>query len=371
MSSYVESLRSRVRELEEALGSNQAQPSYGNGNGQLFSPNHARSCHSCGPIAESSAPQDAARHPSHGNLEIADNPGPGPGPLETRTGPSSHDGQAGESQDEIFGAIGSESCETEVDGMGVISSSLPPRQRPSEYFGPSSTFSLLDEAHEAINQKIYGQEPRSMSIAQAHSQNAGPSARHRASISEYVPFGHFSVPPRAEADALVDSYCNWVHSLYPFVHLPSLYRRYLLLWNSTLPPQNDNSNANTAARPNDDYYDKVSDKLFHCLINVVFALGALFSPNVAPQERYSVSKNFFDRSKKVLDFDLLSCESVALVQTLLLMGQYLQSTDVPSTCWNSIGLAIRVAQGIGLHLEPRCCHGQLCPNGHDQLEIEK
>lgn len=362
----MEGLRSRVRELEEALGSRQMQDSNGNSSGQLLSPNYTQSL----------IPQDAHRQ-SRCDPGITVNPGPdlGLGHLETRNEPSSPaglpspaDNQSFGSQDDPFDAMGSESCETEVDGMGVLSSSLQggTRQRSSEYFGPSSTFSLLDEAHDAINQKLYGQKPRAMSTGQAHSQSV--PARDRASIPEYVPFGLFSVPPRAEADALIDSYCSWVHSLYPFLHIPSFHRRYLRLWDSSLATHSNDTGA--SARPNDDFYNNMGDKLFHCLINVVFALGSLFSPKIAPQERHSVSKVFFDRSKKVLDFDLLSRGSTALVQILLLMGQYLQSTDAPSTCWNTIGLAIRISQGVGLHFEPRCCQRQLCQNGHDQLERE-
>lgn len=163
----------------------------------------------------------------------------------------------------------------------------------------------------------------------------------------------------------MDSYRSWVHSLYPFVHLPSFHQRYLHLWDAAYEEQTD-----TSSRSNDDYYDTVGDKLFYCLLNVVFSLGALFNSDIASQERHSVSSTFFDRAKKVLDFDLLSHGSAPLVQTLLLMGQYLQSTDVPSSCWNTIGLAIRVAQGIGLQFEPWCCRKESCPNGHDQLEIE-
>ena len=38
---------------------------------------------------------------------------------------------------------------------------------------------------------------------------------------------------------------------------------------------------------------------------------------------------------------------------LLLNGVYLQSTYYPNRCWNSVGLAIRVAQSLGLHNEHR------------------
>jgi hypothetical protein len=36
---------------------------------------------------------------------------------------------------------------------------------------------------------------------------------------------------------------------------------------------------------------------------------------------------------------------------LLVSGVYLQSTRYASRCWNVIGLAIRTAQSLGLHLD--------------------
>ena len=37
------------------------------------------------------------------------------------------------------------------------------------------------------------------------------------------------------------------------------------------------------------------------------------------------------------------------VQLLLLKAQYLQGTHYSLLCWNLVGLAIRIAQGLGLH----------------------
>ncbi|KAK1239806.1 hypothetical protein MKX08_007248 [Trichoderma sp. CBMAI-0020] len=56
-------------------------------------------------------------------------------------------------------------------------------------------------------------------------------------------------------------------------------------------------------------------------------------------------------SRQVLLYDILGTTSVSVVQWLLLSGVYLQSTKYASHCWNSIGLAIRLAQSLGLHLE--------------------
>lgn len=115
----------------------------------------------------------------------------------------------------------------------------------------------------------------------------------------------------------------------------------------------------------------MSDRLFYCMLNSLFALGALLNPKIEQKDRDNISRSFFDRAKKLLDLDLLAAGNLPLVQTLLLMGQYLQSTGLSSSCWNVIGLAVRVAQCIGLHHDPMACDQGCCPFRElDQVETE-
>ncbi|KAH6994962.1 fungal-specific transcription factor domain-containing protein [Ilyonectria destructans] len=248
----------------------------------------------------------------------------------------------------------SESTESGVDAMGIASSingiTDPHARPPSAYFGPSSTVNLLGEARTAMCRRPCGHEPLisdgsdpcTICLKEATSF-AGSGSGGRNTM-----FG-FSVPPRPEADSLIASYWGWVHSLYPFLHQPSFEKRYLTIWN----PQNESESRYRSTSHSLGCYDTLDEKLFYCLLNIVFALGALFNPKIDPHDRDRLSRPFFERSKALLDFDLLAQGSLPLVQALLLMGQYLQSTDMSSSCWNIVGLAIRVAQGIGLHHEKR------------------
>ncbi|GKT84676.1 hypothetical protein Ct61P_02526 [Colletotrichum tofieldiae] len=43
--------------------------------------------------------------------------------------------------------------------------------------------------------------------------------------------------------------------------------------------------------------------------------------------------------------------SIQLVQALILTAQYLQTLSLSNKCWVVVGMAIRVAQGIALHLD--------------------
>ena len=88
---------------------------------------------------------------------------------------------------------------------------------------------------------------------------------------------------------------------------------------------------------------------FFCILNLVFALGCHYTDVIAPPERCETGELFFQRAKKLIDLDDLEHGDCTLVQALLLMGIFLQSTDRSEMCWNVIGLAIRMAQSVGLH----------------------
>ncbi|OZJ01854.1 hypothetical protein BZG36_05335 [Bifiguratus adelaidae] len=97
--------------------------------------------------------------------------------------------------------------------------------------------------------------------------------------------------------------------------------------------------------------DSEADPLFQCLLNLVFAMGCQLSPEIISSERELASDVFFQRSQKLLHFDILEAGDIKVVQALLVMGQYLQYTEMLGRCWLVVELAIRVAQGLGLHLE--------------------
>jgi hypothetical protein len=86
-----------------------------------------------------------------------------------------------------------------------------------------------------------------------------------------------------------------------------------------------------------------------CIAYAVFALGALFSHRLPADESESLAETFYVQAKELCDLDSLDDGSLTKVQALLLMGHYLHVKRV-SRCWHIFGLAIRTAQGLGLHL---------------------
>lgn len=160
-----------------------------------------------------------------------------------------------------------------------------------------------------------------------------PRIRHTASARiTATDVGTLVFPPRKTIDHLVDLYFKYVHTLFPWVHEPSFRAHYEKLWNTRPDPAT------------------TDDPLFYCLLNLVLALGCQFS-TLFETSTHS-GDIFFNRAKTLLGLSVFDFGTLQIVQALLLMGIYLQSTNKPNRCWNVLGMGIRVAQGLGLHIEP-------------------
>lgn len=389
MISYVEGLRARVRELERLQEYTTRNAANGVVSSMVFSAAHAQE--DSGSVAQ---PCQQVDHLVDENVQglpdgiQMDRRSAGPEsflrsdsmptqgvPLAPQSEPNSSTSPVEQSESDT------DSEATAVDAMGVIASNIGTngkrQRRSSDYFGPSSTMSFLHKARCAINKRcrMRGQGTESdMCKACQDETSSAPSVFSTlptcspGSGSDNTVFG-MTVPPRAEADSLIESYWHWTHSLYPLVHRPSFERIYHTIWYPRTEPQD--YVPGTSLSRSGGIYGTVSDRLFYCMLNALFALGALFNPRIEQKNRDHISRSFFDRAKKLLDLDLLAAGNLPLVQTLLVMGQYLQSTGLSSSCWNVIGLAVRVAQCIGLHHDPMACDQGCCPfQALDQVETE-
>lgn len=162
------------------------------------------------------------------------------------------------------------------------------------------------------------------------------------------PQSDYVIPPREMADGLLACFWNHVHVLYPYLYKSAFNERYRKLWSSN---QADSNFANDLLDSTGAIEDEYSnDPVFFCILNLTFALGCQYSQVIAPQEQCTTGDVFFHRAQRFVNLDSLGSGDCALVQALLLMGLYLQSTDMSEKCWNIIGLAIRVAQSVGLYI---------------------
>lgn len=97
-----------------------------------------------------------------------------------------------------------------------------------------------------------------------------------------------------------------------------------------------------------------SEKVFHSMLNSILALGCRFWSMSRPKEAPISAKteeNFLTRATNILGLDSTDNPSIQLVQALLLMIQYLQNRNLSNRAWVLLGMAIRVAQAVGLHMD--------------------
>jgi hypothetical protein len=154
------------------------------------------------------------------------------------------------------------------------------------------------------------------------------------------------LPRRRVADDIIAQYWQFVHPLFPIIHEPTFMVAYEKSWTSQ-------PNSGTIA---DKRRREFEEALFFSTLNVMFALGTRFCGSVPATEKSDMSREFYNRSRQILPFDVLDCTSIPVLQMVLLQGIYLQSTTEVSRCWNVIGVATRMAQSLGLHLDQTYQH---------------
>ncbi|KAK2029223.1 hypothetical protein LX32DRAFT_663389 [Colletotrichum zoysiae] len=92
------------------------------------------------------------------------------------------------------------------------------------------------------------------------------------------------------------------------------------------------------------------ERIFVSTLNLIFALSTQLIESMTPEQRESLSQAYFKRAQNLLQFCLWDTGSIELIQCLLIMSQYLQSTNNPHQTWMVVGSAVRISQGLGLHL---------------------
>ncbi|CAH0025678.1 unnamed protein product [Clonostachys rhizophaga] len=151
------------------------------------------------------------------------------------------------------------------------------------------------------------------------------------------------LPRRHSADDFIACFWDFIHPMFPVLHKPTFTARYERFWVLESSGQVSQLSQHAADENN----------IFLSTLNLVLALGCKFSNLIPDKQKSSVGDDFYKKSRQLFIFDALDSASLPLVQLLVLNGVYLQSTPYANRCWNAIGLAIRVAQSLGLHLEAR------------------
>ncbi|KAL2863088.1 fungal specific transcription factor domain-containing protein [Aspergillus lucknowensis] len=210
-----------------------------------------------------------------------------------------------------------------------------------EFFGSSSAVAFIKQLQESVK---LGTTPPAPPQSPYNNSRHGVSQRAATeSVPQHIRLPLHLLPPRSLADHLVDCYFSRVHTLYPFIHKEAFLTLYRWIWES------GNGGLDTSASAGLGLGDfAVSSTTFYYGLNIVFAMGCQFS-DIVRTEREATSEAFFYRCKRALDVDYLERGDLALVQVLLFMAHYLQSSRTPNRCWHAIGTACRLAQVVGLH----------------------
>lgn len=216
--------------------------------------------------------------------------------------------------------------------VGVVSAMMGAvldEPQSQEFFGRSSAGSFIKQVRKAIDGKI--ESPQCVEPADSILDRVQMSMLTVNGESQQQSNLNYVLPPRDVADSLLAIYWKIVYPLYPYLDRYEIETGYQSLWTGQgLVP-----------------YDK---PMFLCMLNIIFALSCQLSDAIKPEQREASADVFIVRARETLNLNMWQVGSLQSVQALLLLSQYLQTTNDPHQCWIMVGMAVRSAQGLGLHL---------------------
>jgi hypothetical protein len=201
----------------------------------------------------------------------------------------------------------------------------------AQYFGSSSAGSFTKQIKAALDARLAkspAAPPTHNTAAFAGASSSGfKDANGGYSIADDP---NYVLPGRRQADHLMDLYWHYVDTLYPFLDRVKWGRYYSNMFAGT-PLGTD-------------------ERVFVSTLNIIFALSTQLIESLQPEQRDGASRVYFHRAQALLRLGLWEPGSLELVQCLLLMSQYLQTTSNAHQMWMVVGSAVRTAQSLGLHL---------------------
>ena len=208
-----------------------------------------------------------------------------------------------------------------VDSMTAVGD-----ETTTEFFGSSSAGSFTAQIKAAVDARL-GHSPNSYPAG-----SQGPrtlQAPQLVSKRRYDP-KNVLLPTRRLADELMRTYWLYIDPLYPFLNKKDWQDRYARLF---------------AGQPLN-----TDESVFMASLNIVFALSTQLHEGQDAAVRNDTSQDYFQRAQDLVDVTIWDPGSLEVVQYLLITSQYLQSTNSPHQTWMVVGLAVRTAQSLGLHL---------------------
>ncbi|KAH7078178.1 putative C6 transcription factor [Paraphoma chrysanthemicola] len=200
-----------------------------------------------------------------------------------------------------------------------------------ELFGGSSSSAFIEQI-KAVIEARFGEvtQPRSPTAIPMVNISLFPSHQDVAAIDDLSACMEYEMPPRKQADNLVEAYWSQMDPIFPVLSKPRFMHAYIAYFSGTL------------ADPD--------ERIFVCKLNTIFALSAQLQETLDQYQRERMSCKYFQRAQALLQLPFWEKGSIDLIQCLLLMSQYLQCTNSPHQMWMVVGSAARIAQSLGLHL---------------------
>jgi transcriptional regulatory protein GAL4 len=130
-------------------------------------------------------------------------------------------------------------------------------------------------------------------------------------------------PNRHIVDTMIDAYFATYHLSYPIIHEPTFRAQY----SEVIPQPHGRS--------------------WPVLAYIVAAIGVFGSSNTTTDLEFQL----FAHARSMLSFDFIEMGNSTLVQALTLISNYQQKRDKPNSGYNYLGLAVRMATGLGYHKE--------------------
>lgn len=147
-------------------------------------------------------------------------------------------------------------------------------------------------------------------------QHARPANRPTSTIP-------FALSSLGQLEPFVDAYFSLFHRSYPIVHEATFRAQFMVV----IP------------RPAGDEWQ--------VLLFIIAAIGRWTTATEQTDNHFGL----FEAAKARLSIDMLEMGNPCLVQALTLLSNYMQKINMPNSGYNYMGLARRIAMGIGLHKE--------------------
>ncbi|KAJ4377691.1 hypothetical protein N0V83_000520 [Neocucurbitaria cava] len=205
-------------------------------------------------------------------------------------------------EDQVASAMGAEGTPPSAKTAGSI------------FLGPSSAAAFMNlirkNSQKRKQSDVDGGTPSSTTSRPSRARSSKDRELVRALME------HLVLPPRRVADEYIKSYWTHVHPFYPILHQPTFMEKYNKVWN----------NHDFEAPDSSETVDSL--RFFFSIFNAVLALGCQHSKRTNATLYGNGSANtFFERAQQLITHESPDYASLQLVQSLVLAAQYLQGSD--------------------------------------------